>query len=428
MRWPTYSDLSALWKREFHIDLRPLGRLARERPEAVIIGLGIALRVITYLWNRAMWLDESSLRGNVADVPILDFSAPLSHDQLAPLGFLIVERAMATFLADRNQVLRFLPLVTGLAALVLFERLARHVLQRRAAMVALVLFAFSDDMIYYSSEFKPYSLELLFGIAITLITSAALGRCPSPRLVVWMGILLATAPWFSFSSAFVIAGAGVVLLGDALLAGRLRTAMLWLTMGLGWLANFAVAYQASHALLKPETSMYRFWDFAFLHLGVPPTREALLKSGGLLLEVFVNPLNLLTPGGSQLGIFLPMIMLIVGSVSLARRSSETFLLLTAPIVLALAASISRYFPFHGRLMLELVPALFLLIAEGTEWVARRFPSPSAIVYKTLLFVLLSFPCWDGWYYCSFRRNRDFNIHGDLHPNVFIDIPTRKWRS
>ena len=63
MRWPTYSDLSSLRTREFHIDLRPLGRLARERPEAVVVGLGIVLRVVTYLWNRAMWLDERLAQG-----------------------------------------------------------------------------------------------------------------------------------------------------------------------------------------------------------------------------------------------------------------------------------------------------------------------------------------------------------------------------
>ena len=193
-------------------------------------------------------------------------------------------------------------------------------LPRRAALVALVLFAFSDDLIYYASEFKPYSLDLAFGLAITLMTSAALGRTPSTRVVVWMAILLAAAPWFSFVSAFVVAGCGMVLVLDALLAGRGRTALLWLAMGLGWLANFAIAYQASHALLVPETTMYRFWDFAFLPLGIPPTRDGLLRSAGLLLEVFVNPLNLLAPGGSPLGVVLPLFLLVAGSLSLARRS------------------------------------------------------------------------------------------------------------
>src|SRR5262245_55275335 len=117
MRWPAASDVSLLWTREFRIDLRPLLRLARERPEAVVFGLGVALRVITYLLNRAMWLDEGMLRRNVVDVPVFDFSEPLKSDQLAPLGFLLVERLLAHLVSSRNYVLRFLPLAAGLAAL-----------------------------------------------------------------------------------------------------------------------------------------------------------------------------------------------------------------------------------------------------------------------------------------------------------------------
>jgi hypothetical protein len=305
--------------------------------------------------------------------------------------------------------------------MILFERLAARILPRRPALVALVLFAFSDDLIYYASEFKPYSLDLAFGLAITLATLMALEE--PTRVIVRMVILLAVAPWFSFVSAFVVVGCGLVLLLDALVARHFRRALLWLAMGLGWLANFAIAYQASHALLKPETTMYVFWAFAFLQLPFPPTYEAFLKAAGLLLEVFVSPLNLLLPGESMYGFVLPLLLLITGSLTMARGTPRVFLLLVAPIALALVASISRRFPFHGRLLLELVPAFFLVIAAGTEWVARRFPSPSGIAYRTLLIVLLTFPVWDACYHCTYRRDREFNMHGDLHDNVFIDQPT-----
>ena len=57
MRWPTSFDLSTLWSREFRIELRPLLRRVRQRPEAAIVGVGIALRVITYL-GAAYFPDE----------------------------------------------------------------------------------------------------------------------------------------------------------------------------------------------------------------------------------------------------------------------------------------------------------------------------------------------------------------------------------
>jgi hypothetical protein len=421
MRWPKPSDVSLLWRHEFRLDFRALERRVIEHPEAVILGLGTALRIAAYLWNRPMWLDEMMLKGNIEGVRVLHFSEPLKSHQMAPFGFLIAERALAAVVGTRNYVLRSIPLAAGLAALWLFGRLVRDLLPRRAALVALALFAFSDDLIYYSSEFKPYTLDLAFGVAITLAAAGAVGRQPSTRAVVWLAVLAAAAPWFSFPSAFVIAGCGLVLLIDALRSARLTTSLIWVLLGLLWLANFVVCYRASQTQLVQASPMWGFWHFAFLPLTWPPTRDGLLKSAGLLLEVFVNPLNLLAPGGSLIGVIVPLLLLIAGGLSWARRSATTVLLLVLPIALAIIASVLGRYPFHGRLILELVPALFLLIAAGTEWVAHRFPTRSGIVYKTLLLALLTFPCW---YACSSnlqRRDRGFNSHGDLHDNVFIDI-------
>lgn len=427
MRWPKTFALSALWTYQFRIDYAAIHRVAREHPELIVIAIGIALRLGTYSWNRSMWLDEAMLKGNVVDVPVLYFAGPLKSHQMAPIGFLIIERAIASLVGSRNMVLRVLPLACGIGALFLFRRVARMILPRRAALIALVLFAFSDDLIYYSSEFKPYSLDVLVGLAITLATLAALGRRPTVRLVVWLSVLAAAAPWFSFPSAFVVAGCGVVLVMDAALAGRGGAALTWSTVGAVWLANFILAHRASQTQLALETPMYGFWDFAFLPLTLPPTRDGLLRSAGLLLEVFVNPLNLLAPAESQLGVLLPLSLLIAGGVSLARRSTNTFLLLICPLAFALVASVIRRYPFHGRLILELVPALFLLIAQGAGWLARCFPTRSSIVQRTLLLALLASPCWDACYGALTRRDREYNPHGDLHHNVFIDIPDRSNR-
>ena len=61
-----------------------------------------------------------------------------------------------------------------------------------------------------------------------------------------------------------------------------------------------------------------------------------------------------------------------------------------------------------------------MIAEGTEWVARRFPDRRGIAYRATLFLLLAYPCWETFVNLSGRPVREFNIHGDLHRNVFID--------
>ncbi len=128
MHWLSRIAGSPLWSREFRVDFAPIWRRVRGRPEATVIGIGVVLRVAVYLSNRTMWLDELSLKANLVGKPILDFSEQLTNDQLAPFGFLILQRLLGKVLGDSNFALRLVPLSAGILALGLFARLARRVL------------------------------------------------------------------------------------------------------------------------------------------------------------------------------------------------------------------------------------------------------------------------------------------------------------
>jgi hypothetical protein len=232
-------------------------------------------------------------------------------------------------------------------------------------------------------------------------------------------MIAALAPWCSFSSAFVVAGCGATLILACLRSARYRVCLAWVVIGMAWLANFIASYAMSRELLSPYTTMYRFWDFAFLRV-VPLDRHALSRSSSILLEIFVNPLNLVAPVLPSVGVVFPLVLLLIGAMALARRSWLSFLMLALPIVVALIASGMKRFPFHGRLILELVPALYLLIAEGTDWFHRRDSSPSRIWYKGVLVLLLVYPCLAAFYNAASVRPRYFNPHGDLHRNVFME--------
>ena len=420
--------MSLLWTREFHLDLGPSIRFTNEHPEKVIIWVGALLRLIVYLINRSMWLDELSLAGNIIGKPIFGFSQNLANDQLAPFGFLVVQRGLVHLFGDSNFVMRFVPLVAGMLSLYLFSRLVARVLPRRAGLIALVLFAFSDDLIYYSSEMKPYSVDIAVGLLISLTSLDVLGRSASIRSVLMMSCLAAAAPWWSFPSAFVVAGCGATLVLESMLAGRIRTATVWMIVGLGWLLIFYMSYISSRALLSPYTTMYHFWDFAFIpnqttlarELPMEIIRSDLIKAAGILLEILTNPLNLVVPIWPRVGVFLPLVLLQIGEVVMARRSWSIYLILFSPIVMAMIAAGYKKYPLHGRLVLELVPAIFVLIAEGTEWVALRDRTRSRYLYRAVLILLLAYPCLTAFYYATGRRDRLFNSHGDLHANLYID--------
>ncbi len=116
---------------------------------------------------------------------------------------------------------------------------------------------------------------------------------------------------------------------------------------------------------------------------------------------------------------LPLLLMVLGGVSLARRCRSPRAILVVPIALAMVASALKRYPFHGRLILELVPALFLLIAEGTEVVHRLDSGRVKLVYKAVLVLLLAFPCLSAFYRAMENRTRYFNQHGDLQDNLFM---------
>ena len=78
---------------------------------------------------------------------------------------------------------------------------------------------------------------------------------------------------------------------------------------------------------------------------------------------------------------LPAVLMLAGGLSLSRRCWAAATLLMLPIALAMIASALQRYPFHGRLILELVPAFFILIAEGTEMIYRIDPRPTKLGYK-----------------------------------------------
>jgi hypothetical protein len=398
-----------------HIDIRPVARWVWTNPESAILIAGVALRLAAYLWNRAYWMDEGTLHGNIEDTPIYDFSTHLRGDQLAPFGFLIIERMLVRVLGDFRLVTRLVPLGCGIASLWLFRSLAFRWLSYPSAVLALALFAFSDDLVYYSSELKPYSVDLAIGLAILLSTSSLLRPPSSEKKLAIFGLLAVAAPWFSFPSAFIIVGCGLELFVDRT-RRRAREDQGWLLgIAVCWSASACLAYIASTWLLNQATTMYVFWNFAFLPM--PPTsRTDLVKFGGIVLEMFVNPLNLVPPFLPALGVVIPLGLWLLGGVTLARRDRALFLILVMPIVLAMGASALRKYPFHGRLLLPLVPAFYLMIAEGTGWIRDLLGRRGYLVALTLL---LLYPCLSTLYEATGKRARTFNAHGDLHANLFM---------
>jgi hypothetical protein len=380
---------------------------------ALIVGLGLFFRVAQYLADRVPWMDEASLAGNLEMGSPLELLGPLRSTQLAPPGFLFVEWAARRGLGSSYYILRLFPLIGGIASLFLFHQIARRCLRPTASTVALALFATSDHLIYFASELKQYSTDVTAALVCTLAGFMSLERPMTIRRSLALATAGAISVWFSHPSAFVLAGVGTTLIVSTLRRKQLRQATAFALVSLAWVVSFAYVYAISRFQLGDQGSMNAFWGFAF-----PPMPPGFLREAAWwprrLAYLFVNPLGFNTPFGWTIGVVPALVYCLVGFVSFSGRGREQAGMLALPIACTIVATMLHLYPFHGRLVLFLVPSLLIFIAEGAcrlgEWSGRK------TVWIIILASILLFPTLRDLYHVAAPRHRDFfNPVGDLDP-------------
>jgi hypothetical protein len=103
-------------------------------------------------------------------------------------------------------------------------------------------------------------------------------------------------------------------------------------------------------------------------------------------------IGLLGPGGqASLAYPLPTLyaLLAVGGIGILwRRERRAAILLTAPFALTGCAAFARQYPFTGRLILFLVPAVFIAIATAVEGIRRLAHPYSPALAGTLVLCFL----------------------------------------
>jgi hypothetical protein len=341
--------------------------------------VGALLRVARYLAPLSLWGDEAALALNVIERPLGGLFAPLDMEQVPPIGFLLLLKAASSILGPGERALRLISLIGSLAALVLFVAVARLFLRERGVLIATLLMALSEPMIVYSAQVKHYGLDVLATLVVIGTGVLALRRCDRVSYVRFaaaglLGVMFSLAVVFPFA-----------FMGGLLVALRLRQRD-WPGVGSS-LASvvpagglFLAAYFAIYRAVAVSPYMSRFWTEAY------PPRGDIAACVPWFLS---RPVTFFCdPGGFPWSIPAFLVFLL-GVVVLFRTRDRTLLLAClGPLGLVLAAAIlrlhpfptaqsdlmvSRSYPFLGRLLLFALPATFLVMAAGIEWVlSRRF--------------------------------------------------------
>lgn len=361
------------------------------RPAMIcVVVVGFALRLVQYLGSGALWLDELALAHNVLERSAWELvREPLMFHQVAPVGFLLAQKAIVSALGSSDWVLRSLPFAAAVASLLVFRRLAERTLEGVGPLVAVTLFATAVPLLFVATQAKQYSTDVLAAVLI-MYFGAVLDARPSRRGLAVSAATGAMLVWVSQPALLVIGATGIVVLLRLVPRGELsRVAIVVAVWGVSALAAAAVAMSSVTSDVRAE--MLAYWAD-----GLPPAsmREWLARRWPLdQIQYLVG-----VYGQASLRYPAPLLYVALGLagalIAVGRRRFLGHVTMALALMIV-GAAVSHQYPFTQRLALYVAPTGLLLIAAAVDglwrWTARwsRRMAPAT--------AMLVAPClWPVW--------------------------------
>lgn len=335
----------------------------RVAPAAVIAAIVIVLDIYQWLGARPLWLDEEMIALNVRDRSFADLGGALWLGQSAPLGWLVVQRAVILAFGTGELAVRLVPVLFGIATVVAALWIGRRWLGSVGAAVLVLLFGFGLLVSHYPFEVKHYSADTFFALLLPALavwaTEADTPSGRTRRIAIWWAA--ATVGQYLANGALLVSPACAFFL--AAMAWRIdgrRAAATCAMLGAVWLVFFAVHYQLSLTYTHHSGYLRRHWAEELPPDSVGPAGMA------QWIAVRLEPLAL-NPAGTALWVSL-WASALCGFVFSARRVMG--LLLAAIPLSAFALASFGLVPLYQRFSLWIVPALYLGIALLVDWAMR----------------------------------------------------------
>ncbi len=353
----------------------------------VILCVGIAVRVRIVRLLDGLVRDDAAVAMSVVQRNEWDLiTKPMLDEQEAPIGYRLLAKESTRWLGDGETALRMPALVASILVLVFYLILLQQVLPVRGQVIGLALMALSWPVAYYAARVKPYSGDALVAIILLIAAIWAMRRPPTLGSFATMAIVGIIAWVFSFPAVFMLGGIGLTLIVRSAAAGRTRESIGWIVVSSLWLAAFLALYltvyrSASNPVQAP------WYDEAGAFAPFPPRSIAQIKwYYDTFYEIFRLPAGLGT--GELAGV-----LFLFGVYAIAARGERPLLaMLLIPLLLALAASAMKKYPFMERLLLFSCPMLLTAIAAGMTAVGSTEPG-TRFLRRLVAVMLFLYPAY-----------------------------------
>ena len=366
----------------------------------IAILAGAAARVWALSHRGSLWLDEAELSLNVMTRSFGALAQPLDWGQIAPVGYLWLERAVAAHADVPDRWLRIVPWCAGVALPWLLWQLGRRIVGTGVGALSAVTAAGSLLALRYSTEAKPYATDAAVA-AVLLVMAWEVTRAPGALARWWVlaaGAVLAVT--LSIPSVFVIAAIGAAIAIDVTVRqapGARRVALPALAL---LAVVFAVLWFVAYGPIASGPQQREYWAPVMLDLTADDRVVRVIR---VLMELTWIPLRWTAslPGAAA-----GTALWIAGLAFVAQRRRSDVVLLAGPVVIAMLASAMGVYPFSGRLAFFAAPGVWVAQAAAIIGIRNAIFTHRSIVANArmaVVFVIVVATGVAAWQYTDSSR-------------------------
>lgn len=363
------------------------------------IGAGILLRLKEFSFNKSLDIDEARIAVDLLarSFPNIIFhQLPYSDLPTLPPGLSLLQKLSVTLLGPAEGVIRLVPLICSLAALVLFERLIVRPLRLPFAWLAVGLFALNDSLITYAASAKQYSSDVLIAVLIGWMYLTARAKIPQVKEILFYGALGFLFMFCSYTAVFGLTAAACALLAANV---RNRSALFrYGGLGLIWAGGFVLLYFSYFYLMAGNA-----YILESARLWVMPRPVFSITTVSWTIERVTRLFEI--PLGIKQG-WIGLLLCFAGLVPLFKTDRPGFCFFALPLVAVLTAAGFQLYPFFERYLIFLIPYLLVLLAQGIPFLSMfmvRLRIPFLILSVILVFML---PVQGAWQTMTRRSGDD----------------------
>lgn len=343
----------------------------------LILLLGLIMRIRCLMLNPSMWHDECALAWNVFHYDYLRLFGLLNFWQVASPFFMITAKLFTKIFGESDFSLRLVTFFFSTCGMFLFFYLATQIFRNKLSiLVSTFLFAINNNNILYSFEFKQYSCDIFFSTLCILLFYNLYYKSLSLKKIILYSVLLSLSILFSFISVVITVPGFLILLikfikekNDFLRINKLLILLIpFCVSGL-----LALKLYLINNYLNYQYGMTKYWADGFIKKDLSNLFSLLVTNSSYFYSPMEHPKLLL-------------FLILVGGICLFEKKKLLTIFLVSSILFSGFISWLGFYPVLGRVILFLLPILYILPLGILETCSMHSEFKSAAIVGGIIFI------------------------------------------